>query len=594
MNTGNKPAVFYITDNGLVLAERLRGLYPDLKIFKFRSGMTAEIWNEYKSFIFIMATGIAVRTIAPLIKAKKTDPAVVVLDEKGKFSISLLSGHLGGANEIAEELAGFLGAEPVITTASDINGLTSMDLWARDNNLIIEDPGLLPKIAGRLINEGSLKIYSDIGIDLPGDFIKTDDPASADVFITNRNDLFNSGFPVGSGGESGQPYRKDCIYLRPGNLVVGIGCNSGTSMEEIEDAVKNALDENNLAFSSIHSIATIDIKAGEPGLIAFSGKYGLEINTFTPGELNSVKGISRSEAVFRATGANAVAEPAALLAAGSNALLVKKRKAGNTTLAIAEKRMRGTGKGRIFIVGTGPGSIGHITPYAMKALRESDVIAGYGTYLDLIRELIKDKEVVSTGMTRETERCRRAVELAATGRTVSVVSGGDPGIYAMAGLVLEIVKKQSEDSRTDIHIEVVPGISALNACASRLGAPLMHDFASISLSDRLTPWELIEKRLDAAAAADFAIVLYNPKSRGRTRQINRAVEIISRHRLPETPVGIVKGAMRENEKIIITDLGNMLEHDIDMQTTVIIGNSNTFSWNNLMITPRGYESKYSI
>ncbi len=256
--------------------------------------------------------------------------------------------------------------------------------------------------------------------------------------------------------------------------------------------------------------------------------------------------------------------------------------------------MRGTGKGRIFIVGTGPGSIGHITPYAMKALRESDVIAGYGTYLDLIRELIKDKEVVSTGMTRETERCRRAVELAATGRTVSVVSGGDPGIYAMAGLVLEIVKKQSEDSRTDIHIEVVPGISALNACASRLGAPLMHDFASISLSDRLTPWELIEKRLDAAAAADFAIVLYNPKSRGRTRQINRAVEIISRHRLPETPVGIVKGAMRENEKIIITDLGNMLEHDIDMQTTVIIGNSNTFSWNSLMITPRGYESKYSI
>ncbi len=323
MNTGNKPAVFYITDNGLVLAERLRGLYPDLKIFKFRSGMTAEIWNEYKSFIFIMATGIAVRTIAPLIKDKKTDPAVVVLDEKGKFSISLLSGHLGGANEIAEELAGFLGAEPVITTASDINGLTSMDLWARDNNLIIEDPGLLPKIAGRLINEGSLKIYSDIGIDLPGDFIKTDDPASADVFITNRNDLFNSGFPVGSSGESGQPYRKDCIYLRPGNLVVGIGCNSGTSMDEIEDAVKKALDENNLSFSYIHSIATIDIKAGEPGLIAFSGKYGLEINTFTPGELNSVKGISRSEAVFRATGANAVAEPAALLAAGSNALLVK-------------------------------------------------------------------------------------------------------------------------------------------------------------------------------------------------------------------------------------------------------------------------------
>jgi precorrin-3B C17-methyltransferase len=194
-------------------------------------------------------------------------------------------------------------------------------------------------------------------------------------------------------------------------------------------------------------------------------------------------------------------------------------------------------------------------------------------------------------MTQEVDRCRKAVELALSGKTVSVISGGDPGIYAMAGLVFELLKEQ--DSGTPLpYVEVIPGISALNACAARLGAPLMHDFASISLSDRLTPWDLIEKRLDAAAMADFVIILYNPKSKGRAGHIARAREIVMKHRPPETPVGIVKGAMREDEKIVLADLGTMVGHEIDMQTTVIIGNSKTFFWNNLMITPRGYENKF--
>ena len=198
-------------------------------------------------------------------------------------------------------------------------------------------------------------------------------------------------------------------------------------------------------------------------------------------------------------------------------------------------------------------------------------------------------------MTQEVDRCKKAVELAMTGKTVSVISGGDPGIYAMAGLVFETIKGQESGVRShELSVEVVPGISALNACASRLGAPLMHDFASISLSDRLTPWEMIEKRLEAAAMADFVIALYNPKSKGRAEHINKAQEIILKHRHPETPVGIVKAAMREDERIIITDLKNMLHHEIDMQTTLIIGNSRTFTWENRMITPRGYERKFNI
>lgn len=247
-------------------------------------------------------------------------------------------------------------------------------------------------------------------------------------------------------------------------------------------------------------------------------------------------------------------------------------------------------KGKIFVVGTGPGSLEHITPAARKAVEQADVIVGYGTYLDLIKELLQGKEVVSTGMTQEVDRCRRAVELAKDGKVVAMICGGDPGVYAMAGLIYEIVKS----SGTAVIVEVIPGISALNAAASRLGAPLMHDFACISLSDRLTPWDVIEKRLHAAAAADFVIVLYNPRSKGRAGHLGKARDIILKHRKTSTIVGIVKGAMREHETVMVTDLENMQESDIDMQTTVIIGNSKTFAWNNLMITPRGYENKFNI
>jgi cobalt-precorrin 5A hydrolase/precorrin-3B C17-methyltransferase len=369
------------------------------------------------------------------------------------------------------------------------------------------------------------------------------------------------------------------------------------------------LERNNLSSSSIHSIATIDKKSDEPGLITFARKHSFEMKTFTPDELNAVKGILRSEPAFMATGANAVAEPAALLASGTDKLLIPKQKIGNVTIAVAEHRTQNI-QGKIYIVGTGPGSIEHITPYAQDAIKKSHVIVGYDTYLNLINKLIQDKEIISTEMTEEVGRCEKAVELAMMGKTVSVISGGDPGIYAMAGLVFEILKAEDkkirglEDKNISTSqplnfspslpvVEVIPGIPALSACAAKLGAPLMHDFACISLSDRLTPWELIEKRLEAAAMADFVIILYNPKSKGRIEHINKARAIILKYRIPETPVGIVKAAMRDNEKIVIMNLKNMLDHDIDMQTTLMIGNSQTFIWKGWMITPRGYKVRGS-
>jgi len=615
-----KTAIFYITDNGFSLAKKIKRLYSDVEVLKFKSEAVSEAWNERGNLIFIMASGIVVRTVAPLIKDKRTDPAVVVLDEKGGFAVSLLSGHLGGANKIAKEIADFLSGQAVITTASDTNNLPAIDLWAKENDLVIENWDTVPEISTRFLNSGELRVYSEVEIKMPEGFLRVDKPSSADVLITSKN------------LKSQISASKFQAYLRPKNLIIGIGCNSGTAADEIKDAVKRALAEKKLSFLSIHSVATIDIKADEKGLNEFVREYGFSIKTFTADELNkissesgvrSIQPIGSSEIVFKATGAYAVAEPAALLASRADELLVRKQKIGNVTVAVAEiksgvrcqvsgvKNKNEEAKGKIFIVGTGPGSVEHITPYAQKAIRNSDVIVGYGTYLELIKELIEDKEIVSTGMTQEIERCKKAVELAMNGKTVAVISGGDPGIYAMAGLVFELLKdrnalcvmryalKNKNASRVTHHVsrvdvEVIPGISALNACAARLGAPLMHDFASISLSDRLTLWELIEKRLDAAAKADFVIILYNPKSKGRAKHIDRAMEIILKCRKPETPVGIVKGAMRGDERIIITDLKNMLEHDIDMQTTVIIGNSQTFVWNERMITPRGYEKKFKI
>jgi len=595
-----RTAIVYITDNGLTLAERLKSLLPDAEIARYSPAGVEDLWLRSEALVFIMASGIVVRTIAPLIKDKRTDPAVVVLDEAGKHAISLVGGHLGGANDLAREVAASLGGEAVITTASDVNNLPSIDLWARDNNLIIENRDVLPLVGTRYVNNGGLRVYCDIPLELPPEFLRVVDPRFADAIITNSRDVY-AGSPrcgiTGEGCSTGACRVKGQISLRPVNLVAGIGCNSGTSLGEIEDAVQRTLDEHDLVFLSLHSLATIDIKGSEPGLRGFAEKHGLALRTFSPSDLNAVSGVERSEAAFKATGAYGVAEPAALLASGGENLLVSKQKKGNVTVAVAKmNKMRNERdmRGKLFVVGTGPGSHEHITPAARDAIRSADIVVGYGTYLDLIKDLLVDKEVLATGMTQEVDRCRKAIEIAREGKTVAIISGGDPGVYAMAGLVFELLRSIEEKIETLPVVEVIPGISALNASASRLGAPLMHDFACISLSDRLTPWEVIERRLEAAAAADFVIVLYNPRSKGRAGHLGRAREIILKHREPKTAVGIVKGAMREQEMVIVTDLANMQDADVDMQTTVIIGNSKTFIWNNLLITPRGYEKKFTI
>ncbi|MCE5284661.1 MAG: precorrin-3B C(17)-methyltransferase [Pelosinus sp.] len=237
-------------------------------------------------------------------------------------------------------------------------------------------------------------------------------------------------------------------------------------------------------------------------------------------------------------------------------------------------------------MGIGPGSIEDMSQRAKEAILAADVIVGYDTYIALIRELITDKEVLSTGMMREIERCKMALEVAAQGKKVAVVSSGDPGIYGMAGLVLELSMQYEQAMRPEVS--VIPGISAVGAAAAVLGAPLMHDFAVISLSDLLTPWEVIVKRVEKAAEADFVMAIYNPKSKKRVTQIEEVQKIALKTRPGSTPVGIVREASRPGEHVVISTLAEFTKEEIDMFSLVIIGNSNTFVQDGKMITPRGY------
>ncbi|MEA1868692.1 MAG: precorrin-3B C(17)-methyltransferase [Euryarchaeota archaeon] len=249
---------------------------------------------------------------------------------------------------------------------------------------------------------------------------------------------------------------------------------------------------------------------------------------------------------------------------------------------------------KLYIVSIGPGSPDLMTVAAQQAILESDYVIGNTTYLSQIEPLLPGKNVITSSMGEEIARARHALELASGGNTVSIISGGDAGVYGMAGIVLEIAEKEGADADTGTRIQVIPGVTAANAAASIIGSPITSDFASISLSDLLTPREDIEKRIAAAAASDFVIVLYNPKSRNRNTNFARCIEMVRRHRSGSVPVGLVKNAYRDGERAVVTTLERVLDYDdfVDMHTTAIIGNSESRIWGERIITPRGYHRKY--
>ncbi len=567
----------------------------------------ASLWDQHRAFVFCLATGAVVRLIAPLLEDKSCDPAIVVVDEKGEFVISLCSGHQGKADQLARLVAHQLGATPVLTGASAGLGLPGVDIlgvpfgWQRGEG---DWTGVSAAVARGEVVEviqeaGSTLWQSHLPKGHPFHFGFPEYPATnqeelplpkARIWISPTQRRFSP--------ESDLPK----VQWHPRVLWVGIGCERGTSRQLIETAIQQVCQSHHLAENAIAGIATIDIKADEVGLVELCRDRNLPLQTFPTEVLRSVPVPNPSVVVDKEVGTPSVAEAAAIVAANSNLgaqslapLLVEKQiiraenQSGAVTIAIAQSELEYTGRtGQLLLIGTGPGQLDQITPAAQTAVSCADAVIGYSLYIDLIVPLLRPGQIVEAlPITQERQRAERAIELAQWGLTVAVVSSGDCGIYGMAGLVLEELRAQGWDGKTP-SVKVFPGISALQAAASRVGAPLMHDFCAISLSDLLTPWEVIEKRLIAAAQADFVTALYNPRSQTRTQQIATATAIFLKYRDPNTPVALVRSAYRQDEQITLTTLEKLLETPIDMLTTVLIGNQSTQTHGDWMITPRGY------
>lgn len=554
-----------------------------------------DIWHQHRSFIFCLAAGAVVRLIAPLLQDKSTDPAVVVVDENGKFAISLCSGHQGGADKLANAIALQLNATPVITGASAGLGLPAVDTlgipfgWHKGE-------GDWTKVAAAISRGEAVEVIQECGSTIWQSHLPKQHPfyfqGTQEQFPIFKSRIWISFTQRKFAPESDLPK----VQWHPRVLWVGIGCERGTSKQLIETAIERIFQVNHLAVGAIAGIATIDLKADEVGLVELSREKNWPLKTFCAEALRAVAVPNPSAVVEAEVGTPSVAEAAAICAGETNNLLVSKQifrlegQPGAVTIAIALAEREYTDRsGQLLLVGIGPGELNQITPAAQTAINQADAVIGYSLYIDLISPLLRPGQIVEAlPITQEVQRAKRAIELAKWGLTVAVVSSGDCGIYGMAGLVLEELQAQKWDGKTP-SVQVFPGITALQAAASRVGAPLMHDFCAISLSDLLTPWEVIEKRLRAAAMADFVTALYNPRSKTRIDQIVLARQIFLEYRDPSTPVAIVKDAYRPSEQIALTTLDKMLEGCIDMLTTVAIGNSNTRIYAEWMLTPRGYK-----
>lgn len=547
------------TRAGELAAQRLAAAWPgDCTL---HSGPVREqleqAWTRSRTVVAFLATGATVRLIAPLLSGKHSDPGVVCVDETGRYAVALLGGHGGAANETAERVAQLLGAQAIVTTGSDSAGIPGLDTLG----FAVADPKRLAEVSRAMLDGEPVAFSADTPWPLPalpdnvGDFPK----ARHRVLVTDRL------IPT-----------DDAVVLHPPSLMLGIGASRGVAEPELAALVESALSGAGLALDSVRGIATIDVKAGEPGLVAFARNRNWPLTTYPAAQLAAVDVPSPSETVRLAVGTPSVAEAAALLSGGT--LVVPKQASAMATVAVARLSPRG----RLAIVGIGPGAADLRAPRATEELRRASIVVGLVQYTRQIRALLRPgTRVVESGLGFEEERARTAVDLAKAGKAVALIGSGDAGIYAMASPALEL----ADDT---IEVVVVPGITAALAASALLGAPLGHDHAYVSLSDLHTPWDVIERRLHRLAEADLVVCLYNPRSPKRTRHIVEALGILGKHRPATTPVGIVRDATRPGQHIIVTTLAEFEPSGVDMNTMVIVGSSMTRNVSGRLVTPRGY------
>lgn len=553
------------TAAGAAARDRLAAAWPGRA--RVYEGPVAEAvrraFAECEQLVCFLATGAVVRLIAPLLGDKASDPGVVCVDEGGRFAVSLVGGHGGGANELACEVGELLGAEPVVTTATDAVGLPGLD------TLGLPVEGDVAGVSRALLDGEPVVLDAESAWPLPALPVAPRDSAQGAYTIRVTDRLV-------------EPVARE-VLLRPPSLVAGVGASKGAPADEVLALVEQALRDAGLSPGSLAELATVDAKSEEPGILEAARRLGVPVVTYPAGELAAVEVPNPSDAPLAAVGTPSVAEAAAL--AGGGELLVPKRKSeradGQPAMATCAV-VRRPARGRLAVVGLGPGARDLLTPRAREELRRASVLVGLDQYVDQIRDLLRPgTRVLESGLGAEEERARTAVAEARRGQAVALIGSGDAGVYAMASPALA-------EASDDIDVVGVPGVTAALAAGAILGAPLGHDHVSISLSDLHTPWEVIERRVRAAAESDLVVTFYNPRSRGRDWQLPKALAILAEHREPGTPVGVVRNASRADESSRLTTLAALDPAVVDMMTVVTVGNTATRRIAGRMVTPRGY------
>lgn len=559
------------TAAGATASARLAAVWPDeTRRYEGQVGdALTRAFAECDQLVCFLATGAVVRLIAPLLTDKSTDPGVVCVDEAQRYAVALLGGHAGGANDLAQRVADALEprCQPVITTATDAAGMPGLDTlgWPVEGDTAAVSRAMLDGTPVTLVAHGTHPLPALPPHVRPG----------SDSAITLRiDDRVDQGERDGQGATA---------VLRPPSLVVGVGASRGVPAQEVLDLVLGTLAEHGLSPRSVSHLASVDAKADEAGLIEAARALGVPVVTHPAPQLAAIDVPNPSPAPLAAVGTPSVCEAAALVEPGTR-LLVPKRKSAPAhgpamcTVAVARRRPRG----RLALVGLGPGARDLLTPRARDELRRASVVVGLDQYVDQIRDLLRPgTRTVESGLGAEEERARAAVSEARAGHAVALVGSGDAGVYAMASPALA-------EAGDDIEVVGVPGVTAALAAGALLGAPLGHDHVAISLSDLHTPWEVIERRVRAAAESDLVVTFYNPRSRGRDWQLPKALAILAEHRTPDTPVGVVHAASRPDQRSTVTTLACVDPGSVDMVTVVVVGNTATRAVAGRMVTPRGY------
>lgn len=571
---------------GAVHGLRQRTAAPDVSFTETLSHIRA-LFADGVPVIGICAAGILVRAVAPVLSDKNDEPPVIAVAEDGSAVVPVLGGHKG-ANGIARVIAATLGIDAAVTTAGDVALGFALDDPPSGWN--VADVAAAKEVMAAMLNAEPVRIDLDEHAPMP-EWLKVphaDDAAAISIRITDG---------VADGA---------AFAIHPQLLCVGVGCERDCDPSELEALVRDTLSEAGLAPGAVACVVSLDLKSDEPAVLALAETMGVPARFFGSARLEqeTPRLKNPSDVVYAEVGCHGVAEGAALAAAGlDGALIVEKRKSARATCAIAravappDPEQLGRARGRLSIVGIGPGQASWRTPEVSRWLTEVSDVVGYGLYLDLLADAIAGKQRHMSELSEEEARVRRSIELAAEGRDVALVSSGDAGIYAMAALAFEVLDRDDNPAYNRIDIRVSPGISAVQAAAARIGAPLGHDFALISLSDLLTPWEVIEQRIEAAAQGDFTVAFYNPVSKRRRTQLAAAKDILLNHRPGGVPVILARNLGREGENVQVITLSELEVDMVDMLTLVLIGSSATRhikrGMRDWVYTPRGYAAKHA-